>query len=139
MNRAAIVADLKREEDFRASAYADHLGFLTIGYGTCIDERKGCGISEGEAELMLLNRLDKRAQELADRLPFWKQLSDARQNALCLMAYQLGTNGTLNFKKMIDALAKGQWLTAKKEALDSRWADQTPARAARVAHMLAEG
>ena len=52
------------------------------------------------------------------------------------MAYQLGVNGVGNFSKMLNALESGDRETAAIEALDSKWATQTPERAERVANMI---
>ena len=43
------VEQLKRHEGLRLHAYADSLGYTTIGYGRMIDKRKGGGITEREA------------------------------------------------------------------------------------------
>ena len=55
------------------------------------------------------------------------------------MAYQMGVDGLFKFKKMIAALGKGDWNEAAHQALDSRWAKQTPARAERHAAVIANG
>ena len=44
------------------------------------------------------------------------------------------------FKRMIEAIMRDDWPTAKVEALDSKWAKaDSPARAQRVANGLLEG
>lgn len=138
INRIADI--LKREEGWRPCAYEDSEGYLTIGYGFLIDERRpGAGITKGEGELILLNRIDRLLAELGTRIAFWKELSDGRQAALVCMAYQLGVSGVMGFAKMLDAMGNEDWQRARREALDSAWAKQTPARAERVAKMIEEG
>ena len=55
------------------------------------------------------------------------------------MAYQIGVNGLLKFKKMISAIEFGDWEEAERQALDSKWAKQTPARAHRHAKVIRTG
>lgn len=133
------VADLMREEGFKASAYQDHLGFWTIGYGVCIDERKGCGITQGEGATLLENRLELVRHKLDIAIPWWRELSPARCSALMSMAYQMGVTGLLNFKKMLGHMEAGRFEAAADEALNSTWAEQTPSRAYRVSQQIRTG
>ena len=59
----ALLADLKRDEGFRGRPYRDGEGFLTIGYGTLIEE----GITEAEAATLLASRLADIVAELERR------------------------------------------------------------------------
>lgn len=138
-DHAMCLADVIREEGFRPSAYQDHLGFWTIGYGVCIDARKGCGITQGEAAFLIENRLDRIRGELDIAIPWWRELSAERCSALMSMAYQMGVRGLLGFHKMLDHMEAGEFDKAADEALDSTWADQTPARAKRVSELIRNG
>lgn len=124
---------LYRDEGWRPYAYRDHLGFLTLGYGFLIDERKGGRIPQPVADFWLRWEIEDRRQQLRDRLPFYEHLPQQVQVALINMAYQLGVPGLLNFRRMLAALSRGDRVAAAEEALDSQWAKQTPKRAARVA------
>jgi len=55
------------------------------------------------------------------------------------MGFQLGVRGLLNFRRMWTALEQKDYAMAAEEALDSRWAEQTPNRAAEVAAWIADG
>ena len=136
MNRAQLIADLKRDEGVILHEYRDHLGFSTIGVGRLIDKRKGGGISMAEAEYLLSNDIDRVAKELDGKLPWWRTLTEPQQRALANMAFQLGIGGLLKFKRVLKALQDGNGAEAEKHALDSLWASQTPARAKRVAELL---
>ena len=61
---------------------------------------------------------------------------EVRDAALISMAYQLGVSGLFKFKRMIAAIKTQDWKEAEKQALDSRWAKQTPERAIETARML---
>jgi len=119
--------------------YMDPLGFCTIGHGILLDGRKGGGLTDREVEFIEMNRIQDRLEALQDKILFWDDLSSNRQMALLNLSYQVGVNGVLNFKKMIAALAIGHWDRAYIEALDSKWAKQTPNRAKRVATVLKNG
>ena len=125
-----MIEDLKREEGFRGEPYDDHLGNPTIGYGTKLP------LTEEEAEVLLLYRLQNFKYELMAKIPFWLNLSENQKDALSQMAYQMGVSGLLKFKKTLRFLELGDGENAYKEALNSRWAKQTPSRAERVAQLL---
>ena len=127
--------DLIRDEGEVLHAYEDHLGFLTIGYGRLIDKRRGGGISKQEALLMLDNDILRVIDQLQEKTGF-DEHPEAVQHALVNMGFQLGVNGLLGFKKMWAHLANRDYGAAADEALDSRWAQQTPERAKRVTDLM---
>lgn len=134
-----LIGDLKSDEGWRASAYRDHLDFLTIGYGFLIDERRGGVLPESIAEAWLLHATVLRWNQLLNLHPWLQSQPDDVQRALGNMAYQLGVAGVGKFKKMLSALEANDRQTAAREALDSRWAHQTPERAKRVATLIRGG
>jgi lysozyme len=127
---------IERHEGKVAHAYQDHLGYWTIGVGRLIDDRRGGGLSDKEIDFLLANDIERILDDLPKRLPFWPRLTTTQQQALVNMAFQLGVNGLLNFKRMLASLERGDGETAEREALNSRWAQQTPGRATEVASML---
>ena len=127
--------DIKADEGLVLHEYKDHLGFSTIGYGRLIDERRGGGITEEEAEYLLTNDILRVIEQLATRTKL-TSYPTAVQHALINMAFQLGVNGLLGFKKMWAHLANRDYGAAADEALDSRWAQQTPERAKRVTDLM---
>ena len=131
----ALLADLKRDEGFRARPYRDSEGLLTIGYGTLIET----GITEAEAETLLASRLGDIVGELERRRPLGREVPAPVARALCNMAYNLGVPRLLGFQRMWAALAAGDYERAADEALDSKWARQVGARATRVAALIREG
>ena len=131
-----VVSDLKEDEGFVSCAYEDHLGFLTIGYGTLIDRRKGGGITQDEATMLLRNRLTAILGRLDKLRPGWRTLKGRAPDAIANMAYQLGADGVHAFSDMWAALFRGDYKAAAKEALDSKWAKQTPDRAKCMAELI---
>jgi lysozyme len=137
MNVSDLINDIKRDEGYRASAYRDTVGRLTIGYGFLI-EAPG-GLLPGEGDYMLANRLSPVVTQLPEQFSWFANMSDARKRALANMAYQMGISGLLEFKDMLHAFANGNYNEAADHALDSLWAKQTPARAQRIAAMIRQG
>lgn len=134
-----ITEQLKRDEGCKLHAYRDHLDMLTIGIGRMIDLRKGGGISQEEAEYLLANDIKRRVRDLSLSLPWFAELDDARQGVLINMAFQMGTGGLLKFKKALEFVRRAQYVAAANEMLNSTWAEQTPARAERLAKQMMTG
>ena len=129
-----VERELKRSEGFRSQPYRDHLGNLTIGYGTLLE---GKGLSKEEAAVILLMRAGGKkgalVKALANRGINFAALPEPARQTLERMAYQMGVSGVMRFKRMIAAIRDGRWKTAHAEALDSKWArEQTARRARRV-------
>lgn len=131
-----LIADLRRDEGWRDTPYQDHLGFWTIGYGFLIDARRPVPMPKEVGDLWMKIGAEDRFYDLVGRIPWLAEQPDDVQRALGNMAYQLGINGVLNFKKMLTSLQLGQRVSAAQHALDSVWATQTPERAQRVAKLI---
>ena len=137
---AAMQADLMQDEGVKLVAYPDSRGFLTIGIGRMIDERKGGGISVAEAKMLCDNDVSARVVSLINALPWFASLDPVRQSALVNVAFNLGVNGLLEFHKMLAAVAAGDWVTATDELHASLWATQVQAsRVSRIARYLETG
>jgi len=128
----AAVASLKKEEGLSLKAYQDTLGVWTIGYGRNLQTLE---VTELEAERWLHEDYNK-ALELSNQIPEYKDLSENRKRVITAMVFQLGLRGVYKFKKMRDALRHERYSEAGEEMLDSKWAEQTPARAGRMANRL---
>ena len=138
--RVALRLALARDEGIRLAAYPDHLGFLTIGIGRLIDPRKaGAGISQAEAEYLCDNDICRCLSDL-EAFAWFQALNPVRQNAVLNMRFQLGLGGFRGFRKMLEALAQGDYIGAGEEGRNSSWArTQTPERANRVMGELETG
>lgn len=131
---------LLEDEGFVATAYYDSEGYLTIGPGILIDERrKGSGISVTEGMYLLMNRIHQIENECRLAFTWFDQLNPARQQIIVCMAYQLGVRGVANFKRMVAAIRRLDFSGAAFEMMSSRWAQQTPGRAKRMANMMERG
>ncbi len=138
--RADLQRQLRGDEDVRACVYKDHLGYDTIGVGRLVDARKkGAGLRPAEIDFMLNNDIDDRIDQLTRRLPWFQNLDDARQGVLLNMSFQLGVDGLLGFKNTLAMVKDARYAAAAEAMLQSRWAEQTPARARRMADQMKTG
>ena len=138
--KAELTRQLRSDEGEKKQAYQDHLGFWTIGVGRLIDARKpGSGLRPSEISFLLNNDIDDRIEQLTRRLSWFQDLDSVRQAALLNMSFQLGVDGLLGFKNTLKLVEQGDYESAAKNMLLSRWAEQTPARAKRMADQMRTG
>lgn len=126
---------LKVEEGLRLRPYRCPAGFLTIGYGLNLD----AGITTVEAEWLLAHRVRHVECAVAGALSWWSRLDEVRRGVLVALAYQAGVEGLLKFRATLAAVERGDYDTAARQMLRSKWATQTPARAARTAEAMRTG
>jgi lysozyme len=135
----ALITQLRRDEDEVLHAYADPLGYITIGVGRLIDKRKGGGITADESAYLLSNDIDARLCTLLPLAPWIDDLDEARKGVIVNMAFQMGVTGLLGFKNTLALVQAGEYAKASKAMLKSLWARQTPARARRLAEQMKTG
>lgn len=141
-----LIAYLKAEEGLRLKAYKDSLGVYTIGYGTSL---KAMGLTDVTASKMEITRFQaedylraeaaKSVSGVGAAFPWWAGLDPVRQAIIAAMVYQLGLSGVRGFKKLTAAIQAKDYVKAAAEMMDSKWARQTPNRAARAALMMKDG
>lgn len=134
-----LIAQLRQEEGSVPYAYQDHLGYWTIGVGRLIDRRKGGGLSPDEIDYLLSNDVAKYSREVFAALPWARDLDEPRQAVLIGMAFQMGTAGLLGFKNTLAMVKAGRYTEAATGMLNSKWAQQTPGRAARMSRQMETG
>jgi lysozyme len=127
---------IKVDEGFSGVPYKCPAGYLTIGYGRNLEANP---LTPSEAEILMHNDIEKVDSELKKRLPYFAQLTPARKVVLISMAFQLGLNGLLGFRRTLAFVALGDFENASKEMLRSQWSEQTPKRARRLAEMMRVG
>lgn len=124
---------LKRHEGLRLTVYECTAGKKTIGYGRNLEDR---GITEQEAEQLLNNDIQAIEEQLRNSFDFYMGLTDTRKAVLIDLTFNIGLAGVKGFKKMLNALHKQNYVEAKKQLLDSRYATQVPNRALELAELL---
>jgi lysozyme len=155
MSHSDLLESVERNEGFRATPYLDTEQKFTIGIGRCLETNPLTGeewkhllethqlsvsISKAGADWLMIRQLDATERECQRAFAdFWPELDEVRREALVEMAYQMGMERLLGFKKMLAAVRAKDWNAAQIEAIDSRWYRQTPERAKRTARQLATG
>ena len=140
-----LINQLKRHEGFRSTPYRCTAGKWSIGYGLNLEDNGisvgGIVLNESIAELILRSQV----REIIDwlyHLDYTYEIypsDDQRLYACANMVFNLGRNGFLKFKKMLRAIEVGDYETASKEMLNSRWAKQVGSRATELAEQMRTG
>ena len=125
----------EKNEGYREFMYECTAGKKTIAIGLNLE----AGISLEEARVILKMRMDKIYDQFMNKFDWFYGLNDARQAALCDMAYQLGFVGVCKFVKSLKLVEQGNYQAASIEFLNSKWARQTSERAVRITRMIASG
>lgn len=123
---------IKHHEGFRDTIYKDSLGFATIGYGHLVlpndPYEEGKTYSKEELSDQFDEDFSKAKNQALDLIGIIPLVHKA-QCIIIEMVFQLGVGGVSKFKKMWEALSKGDYTEASFQMMDSRWAKQTPSRA----------
>lgn len=138
-NTKTLIHELEADEGRVLHAYRDSLGYWTIGIGRLIDQRKGGGITNAEADYLKANDVRRRAAELDRRYPWWRSLSPVRQRAMQNMAFQLGVAWPDEFASTAGLIRAGRFAEAGAALRRSLWYKQTPERAERVIRQWERG
>ena len=138
MEMKRLIEQLKRHEGVSRWAYEDHLGYITVGVGRCLDPEIGLGLSDKEIDYLLQNDIERCYKEL-ECLSWFPDLDPIRQEALVNMVFNLGLTRFLQFKKTLAYLAEGRYPEAADEMLDSKWARQVKNRAIELSEMIRTG
>ena len=137
---------LRQDEGERRHAYDDStgkrvrgpVGNLTIGIGTNLER----GLSDYAMDMLARHTLHEEClvleREASSLVPpvVVVNLPEEAQLGLALAVYQLGAERLMEFHRMLAAIARGDWLGAAAEAMDSDWARETDVRARRVADLF---
>ncbi len=131
-----VVIQLRIDEGLKLKPYRCTANKLTIGYGRNIEDK---GITEEEANHLLLNDIIATEKELSTNKPVYNTLDDKRKEVLLNMCFQLGYPKLSQFKKFFKALESKDYSLASLEMMDSSWAKQTPNRALRLSRIMRKG
>ena len=130
-----LIAQLKRHEGLELMPYKCTSGKTTIGVGRNLED---IGITEQEAELLLLNDIGRVKQELVND-QWYMNLDPVRKAVIENMSFNLGYPTLKKFQNMIASISEGDYETASKEMLDSRWSKQVGQRSIELAEQMRTG
>lgn len=141
-----FLGQLERHEGLRLEAYICPAGKLTVGFGHNCEswpvagvEKVGDAISRTRADQLLVEDVAFLAEELDDKLPWWRKMDEPRQGVLLNMAFNMGVPKLMGFKRALSAMKIGDYNRAGSEMLDSQWARQVRGRAAELARQMVLG
>ena len=155
--RDDFIKKLVAHEGLRLEVYQDTLGIDTIGIGRNLEDRGitnqelsdldipsiehvyKYGITEADAVYLATNDVEIVEEELLRAHPCVDSLDSVRQLILMDMAFNMGVPRLCKFKNMWTAIHNEDFITAAKEMLDSRWANQVKSRATKLAHAMHHG
>lgn len=135
MDKQQLVIALMHDESFDGRPYFDIVGDQTIAYGRNLDANP---LTEDEGMFLLGNDINKVIAEV-ENFEWFHELNDVRQNVILNMVYNLGLTRFLGFRRMIDALIKGDYALAAVEMQDSKWFRQVGGRAERLCIEMTTG
>lgn len=127
---------LELHEGVERFPYRCTAGKLTIGVGFNLDD---VGLYPEEIAFILDNRINLIRTKLREALPWFDTLDEVRQSVLLDMAYNLGHQGLLKFKRTLGSIERGEYVLASEQMLESLWARQVKGRAVRLSKMMATG
>lgn len=133
-----IEEELIKEEGLSLSCYKDTLGNYTIGVGHLL--KSPCEtITLEYAGKLLKEDINIAVNSLRKNVPVFSELDEVRQYVLISMAFNLGINRLLSFKKMLLALESKNYEVAAKEMKDSLWYRQVKGRAEKLINLMKKG
>ena len=134
---------LKIDEGIKYEIYEDHLGYATFGIGHLITDKDpeygwpvGTKVSEDRVNEVFKTDVEKFIRETKKVFPDLDNKPDNIQLVLVNMCFNLGAPRLSKFHKFIAAINNEEWIEAAVEMMDSRWANQTCARAQRLKHIV---
>jgi lysozyme len=155
MNLQRLYASIGAHEGTREKPYPDSKKLWTVGRGTCLETNPITGpqwkylldnalidvtLSEDGMDYLVSAKVQEVIAALEAGLRGWDGINDVRQNCLIEFGYQVSRYGVLGFPKMKAAVERGDWKTAAKEGLDSKWARvDSPNRAREMMRVLESG
>jgi len=134
-----MVETIKSDEGYSDTPYQDIIGVWTIYFGNTILYTRGnqrvtqttIGNNKSEAEKNLYCGIQSAIEKAKGYVNNFDELSSVRKCVLTMMAYQMGFN-LYAFKNTKLFIESGAHVQAADEMLESKWANQTPARAKRM-------
>lgn len=133
--RQRLVDELLRDEGISLKPYRDSVGIYSIGVGRNLT---GKGITSAEAMYLLDNDIEEAVTDLST-FPWFADLDPVRQRVVINMRFQLGYSRFRTFKRMLAALARGDYHAAAESMTNSLWRKQVPTRARRLIAMMETG
>ncbi|HQT65945.1 MAG TPA: glycoside hydrolase family protein [Acidocella sp.] len=143
-----LIAELAPEEGERYFAYDDAsgqavrkgttvMGNVTVGIGRNLS---GKGLTDAEARYLCANDIVEISDTFDKMIPWWRDLSPARQRAVANMGFNMGPMELVNgWPHFLGAMRVGNWAGAIAELQSSHWWGQVGTRAEKIAAQILAG
>ena len=131
-----LIEQLKIHEGLRLKPYQCTAGKWTIGYGRNLEDN---GITKFEAEQLLTHDVAGVIMQLSDAIDGWHCLNEARKAVLVNMAFNMGVNGLMKFKKTLGYVRLKMYKEAGVEMMDSKWSVTVGGRAVELSDQMIKG
>ena len=136
-----------KHEGLRLTVYDDATGKPIVAGSQCVGnptlgvgrELSKTGISDAEARELLKNDIVRFSKELDKALPWWRKLTENRQQVIFSMAFNMGIAGLLGFKNTLKSIQDGNYEAGATQMLESKWSKQVGKRAVELAEMMRLG
>ncbi len=141
---------IAENEGLKLKPYRCPAGKWTIGYGYNMEANgipgwmvdkvlSGKGITEGDAERLLITEVAECISQCGKIVPGFSTLTHNRKIAMVDMCFNLGAAGLAKFKTMLACIGRGDFGGASKAAVNSKWYKQVKLRGVRVVKLIREG
>ena len=125
---------LMRHEGVMCHLYTCKANKVSIGIGRNLTD---VGITEDEAMYLLNNDIKKVTDGLTLNCGIWRTFPEEARIVCIDLAFNLGIEGFMRFRKTRELMELGLWLEASEELLRSNYATQLPNRSAYNSRQLA--
>lgn len=142
MTSPFLRGDLVSEEGDVLHAYPDpltHGAPWTDGVGHATGVEPGEVITEAQSQAQLTTDIGLVEAGLDRNLPWWKGLSDVRQDCLVDLGFNLGLTKLLTFTTFLGFVQSGQFSRAGLDLLGTGAAHELPTRYKRLAAQMSTG
>jgi lysozyme len=132
---AQLFKQLGFEEGYRPKMYRDSRGNWTVGYG------HNMSIAQRPESAKALYDIDIAGCEASLDLnwPWWRAMDPIRQLVMMDMMFNMGSGGLGTFKEFLAAMRIGDWPTAAKDMMESKWEAQVGERAVFLQEIILTG
>lgn len=143
MTTENLIPDLIAYEGLRLKPYRDTLGNWTIGVGHLIRRNEilfgspvvpGFTLTQSQCLQLLDTDIQNVEYDLDHYLPWWRKLSDIRQDVMVNLAFNLGVVKLSTWKHTLGDIQSGNFKAAQIDLdNDEPWASQVHRRAYNLA------
>ena len=143
MNKDRLREELAEDEGCKFEIYLDHLGLPTFGIGALIKEHDpeygqpvGTPVSEDRVRKRFNLDIAVTIEDCQVLYDDFDDLPEEAQLVIANMMFNMGRPRLSKFKGMKAGVDARDWERAADEMVDSRWHDQVPNRAKRLAKRI---